>query len=265
MAELDVLLLRFDAPLMSFGGVKVDERGVTEATPGVSLVTGLVANALGYEHRDADRLARLQERLRLAVRRDRAGELCEDFQTVDLGQPSLEPGWTTWHRPAERAGANSRSTHIRRRHYWADAVFTVALALDPPSEDPDLAAIEAALDAPERPLFLGRKPCLPSSRLVLGQVRAASLKEAVTAADLPRKPDWTVGGTPGGRAELRSDAEDGQFTVWWPEGDAPAPAPETGESAPIYDLRDWANQIHTGSRQMHRSVVEITSEVPHDD
>jgi len=239
---LDVLLLRFDAPLMSFGGVRVDERGATEPAPGLSLVTGLLANALGWEHRDAERLERLQERLRLAVRRDRPGVLLEDFQTVDLGQPYMQAGWTTWHQPAQRHGASGHATHIRRRQYWADAVYTVALALDPAAEEPTLADLERALREPERPLFLGRKPCLPASPLVIGRTRAATLKDAVSEAPASRR---TAGGG---------------LAVWWPEDDAPPPSPETGDCQPVYDLRDWANQVHVGRRFVYRSTIDVPEE-----
>jgi CRISPR system Cascade subunit CasD len=245
MAELDVLLLRFDAPLMSFGGVRVDERGVIDEVPGLSLVTGLLANALGWDHGDAGALERLQARLRMAVRRDLAGTLLEDFQTVDLGQPCMEPGWTTRHRPSGRLGASGRGTHIRRRQYWADAVFTVAVALDPAAEEPTATALEKALEQPERPLFLGRKPCLPSRPLLLGRTRSATLKDAVGSAPLARRA--------AGLADRR-------FAVWWPEGDAPAPPPESGDRQPVYDLRDWANQVHVGRRFLHRGSVEIREE-----
>lgn len=242
MAELDVLLLRFDAPLQSFGGVRVDERGVTDEAPGLSLVTGLLANALGWDHGDFEALERLQARLAMAVRRDVAGTLLEDFQTVDLGRPWMEPGWTTRHRAAGRLGASGRGTHIRRRGYWADAVFTVALALDPAAEEPTAGALERALRRPERPLFLGRKPCLPARPLLLGRTRAATLKDAVTAAPLARR----VAGS-GVR----------RLAVWWPEGDAPPPPDAAGDRRPVYDLRDWANQIHTGRRFVYRGTVEI--------
>lgn len=254
MGDLDVLLLRFDAPLMSFGGVRVDERGVTDDAPGLSLLTGLVANALGWDHRDVRLLERLQSRLRFAVRRDRAGELLEDFQTVDLGQPCMEPGWTTWHRPAGRLGASGRGTHIRYRKYWADAVFTLALTLEPASEEPTTETVEKALREPERPLFLGRKPCLPAEPILLGRTRASTLKEAVVAAP----PARLQGAAP------RDAAAGNRLAVWWPEADAPPPAPEDGLRQPVYDLRDWANQVHVGRRFVYRSTVEIPQELSDD-
>ena len=62
------------------------------------MLTGLLANALGWDHRDADSLERLQDRLRFASRLDRAGHPLVDYQTVDLGQDWMRPenaGWTT--------------------------------------------------------------------------------------------------------------------------------------------------------------------------
>ena len=39
---IEVLLLRFDAPLMSFGGPIVDQRGVTRDFPAASMLAGLI-------------------------------------------------------------------------------------------------------------------------------------------------------------------------------------------------------------------------------
>ncbi len=82
-----VLVLRFDAPLQGFGSVAVDDRRPVQEFPALSMLTGLLANALGYEHRDAVRLERLQSRVRYGSRCDRAGRKLSDYQTVDLGQP----------------------------------------------------------------------------------------------------------------------------------------------------------------------------------
>lgn len=40
------LILRFEAPLMAFGGVAVDERLPTSRFPGLSMVCGMIGNAL---------------------------------------------------------------------------------------------------------------------------------------------------------------------------------------------------------------------------
>jgi len=239
MSEREVLLLRLEAPLMSFGGVLVDERGVTEAFPTRSMLTGLLGNALGYDHREAEALGRLQDRLRHAVRCDRPGRLLVDFQTVDLGQPFLAEAWTTRGEAVSRRGGTAATgTHIRRRQYWADAAFTVALALEPATEEPALVHCAAALEEPERPLFLGRKPCLPSRPLALGIVRAKSLHTAIVDAPLSRR------------------AAAGPWPAWWAETGEPAPPKGKGRLVPVSDERDWANQVHTGRRFVWESTIE---------
>ena len=94
---MEILLVRLEALMMSFGAPMVDSRGVIQPYPGLSMLTGLFGNALGLHHRDTDALERLQKRLRYAVRCDRKGTKVRDFQTVDLGQGFLldDRAWTT--------------------------------------------------------------------------------------------------------------------------------------------------------------------------
>lgn len=241
MTERDVLWIRLEAPLMSFGGVRVDERGVTAAFPGQSLVVGLLANAIGYDHREHEKLQRLQDRLRYAVRRDRRGRLVTDFQTADLGQDFLRQAWTTRGEPEGRAGGSAKTgTHIRYRDYWADAVYTVVVTLDPADEEPTVADCASALRSPERPLFIGRKPCLPSAPLLAGQGTATSLAEALKT--VPKAS--------------RGQAEDGHFAVWWPQENEPEPAADQGRLVPVTDERDWQNQIHVGRRFVWETVLK---------
>lgn len=249
-----VLLLRLDAPLMSFGGVVVDQRGGTLSFPTRSMLTGLLANALGYDHRDFDALERLQSRVHYAARLDRGGQRLVDFQTVDLGQDFLRVGWTTWGRPQERRGASGGETHIRYREYLADATYTVALTLRPPEGRPDLDDLAAALRSPERPLYLGRRSCLPASPILLRRTEAPSLLEAVRSAPLdPRsneRPPWR-----------RTAGEETTLRLWW----SPEDGPEDPNSrlVPVTDTRDWANQIHTGRRFLREGSMlrkEVTSE-----
>ncbi len=241
MTEREFLALRFEAPLMSFGGVTVDENNVTDPSPGKSLLTGLLGNALGWRHRDADRLSRLQERLRMAVRRDRRGKPLVDYQTVDLGQDFMRQGWTTRGVPEGREGGSAKTgTHIRFRHYWADAVFTVVFTLEPESDAPAIADCASALAEPERPLFLGRKACLPAVPVVLATVRAASLRAALSQiAPAPRH-----------------EPEDGGYAAWWPCEGEPAPPAGRGLQVPVTDERDWSNQIHAGRRFVWQGRIE---------
>jgi CRISPR system Cascade subunit CasD len=216
---------------MSFGGVAVDEHGVTLAFPALSMIAGLLANALGYAHRDALLLQRLQERIRYGARRDREGTPLVDFQTVDLGQEFLTGSWTTRGVPARRGGGTAKEgTHIRYRHFLADAVFTVTVTLEPENEEPDLRTVGLALREPERPLFLGRKVCLPAGPVLVGELEARSVLEALLAAPASR----------------RADA--GDMTAWWPSDGEHAPAEGKGREIVVADERDWKNQVHVGRR-----------------
>ncbi|MGK9517924.1 hypothetical protein O6467_24530, partial [Salmonella enterica subsp. enterica] len=84
----------------------------------------------------------------------------------------LDTGWTTRGRREDRKGGTAATgTHQRWRDHWANGVATVAMALDGDGE-PTLDALETALRAPARPLFIGRKPCLPAAPLLIGRREA---------------------------------------------------------------------------------------------
>ena len=49
------LILRLDAPLVSFGGEAIDHYGVIRPFPAKSMIAGLIGNALGFERYEADK------------------------------------------------------------------------------------------------------------------------------------------------------------------------------------------------------------------
>lgn len=228
-----VLVLRIDAPLVSFGGPAVDQHGFVQKYPALSMLTGLMANALGWEHRDHERLIALQDRLRFAARVDRPGDALVDYQTVDLGQSWMLPeqaGWTTQGHLAERRGASGEATHQRWRHYRADSVHTVVVTLvgdDAPTVDD----VAAALREPARPLFLGRKSCLPSAPILLEVRESQSL--ATCLGEVPRA----------GRAISGPLA-----AVWWADDSGANTGPT--RVLPVSDERDWRSRVHMGRRFM---------------
>ena len=211
------MLLRLEAPLMSFGAEAVDAYGVVADFPARSAITGLIGNALGWDRSDGDRLDALQRRLVMGSVRQREGQRIQDFQTAQLGKD--DAGWTTRGRPEGRAGGADtyRSPHIRYRDADADVLVLVALRLDPLDEVPDLSAIAAALDQPERPLFIGRKPFLPSGRIFAGWAEAHSVHAALEIGC----------GSIGGRAQ-------------WPAGEG------EGFTAELTDSREWRTGVHAG-------------------
>ena len=230
------LVLVLEAPLMSFGGAAVDNFGVIDDFPALSMLTGLLGNALGYRHGDRDRLDRLQDRLVFAARRDREGASprLRDFQTAHLG--SNDFGWTTRGKPEGRDGGAGtyKGPHLRYRDYGVDLRVTVALRLDPAEEAPDLDDLAGALDRPARPLFIGRKPCLPADRLFHG---------------------WAEGDTAlGALATVPGDGGGAGLRVQWPEREGHPQVPVHRRFRRT-DRRNWVSGLHGGDRPVCEGVI----------
>lgn len=240
---MDCLLLRFDAPLMSFGSVMVDQFNPIDRFPGRSMLTGLISNALGFDHGDTKMLADLQQRIRHACRWDIEPELLVDYQTVDLGQDFMQgTGWTTrGHREDRGTGDATSGTHQRWRHYWANGCATVAMTLAAPAagatEAVALEDVEAALRAPARPLFIGRKTCIPASPILLGRRTVDTMRRALVNEPLVRSAG-------------RPTPE--QVLACWP--------PEEGEGAGsvlLDDVRDWESNVHRGRQRYATGFLEV--------
>lgn len=141
---MSTLLLRLAAPLQAWGTESRFNTRQTGTVPSKSGVIGLLAAALGLK-RDAD-LTELRE-MRFGVRTDQSGVLLRDFHMVHYQKKSKEIADVTY------------------RYYLSDAVFLVGLE----SENVRLLnTLEAALNAPAYPLFLGRRACPPTLPMILG-------------------------------------------------------------------------------------------------
>ncbi len=249
---MQALILHLEAPLMSFGSPQVDQIGPTGRFPTISQITGLLANALGYAHGDFDRLQALQVRLSIASALVREGEELQDYQTVDLGQAHLRnPAWTTRGRTEHRAGGPDAryGTHIRFRRYRADASGLSAVALTPAKEVPMLSQVGDALMMPARPLFIGRKPCLPSTRLFVGVIADAnSLTDALTRVPSTFPDRWSEIAASDGLTEVMAE---------WPIVDRDLSPEARQVTHRVIDRRDWRNQLHGGERVVARGKLVL--------
>lgn len=229
------LILNLESPLMAFGGETIDNLGVIRWFPAASMLTGLFANALGWRRTERERHQRLQDRLIFAARIDRepaGGVRMTDFQTAQLG--ASDRGWTTRGQPEGRAGgANTYDApHLRYRNYFADMRVTVALRLQPEAEAPTLGDLSNALQEPARPLFIGRKPCLPTASLCgdfsEGDTALAAL--LATAID-------------------DSDSGQGSVKLLWPRGEG-VDGIAANRTYMLTDQRNWGSGLHGGGRQV---------------
>ena len=237
------LIVNLEAPLMAFGGETIDNYGVIRRCPSASMLTGLFANALGWRRVDRELHQRLQDRLVFAVRieREPRGGLqlrMRDFQTARLAHS--DRGWTTRGQPEGRGGGARTydAPHLRYRDYFADMRVCVALRLEPSDEWPSLDNLAEALDEPARPLFIGRKPCLPSVPLF------GCFSEGDTALDALMATPIEI--PIGSESEL--EREDSELVhLFWPQGEG-VDRVNPNRKYMITDQRNWVSGLHGGGR-----------------
>lgn len=240
------LLIRLSSPLIAFGGETIDNFGVIRDFPALSMVTGLIANALGWDRGDDVLHNDLQARLRVGSRIERVKSKICDYQTAELFED--DGGWTTCGVPEGRAKSPSYTangdgrkalTLQRYRDYHADLVALVALRLVPAVGCPTLLDIAQALDRPKRPLFIGRKPCLPTHRLVVGHVEADNILGALLQAPSP------------------TDAI--QLRAQWPDGEGTLTGDRTLD---VCDERNWTSGLHGGWRPVREGFINTAGAQP---
>jgi CRISPR system Cascade subunit CasD len=240
----DLLLLRLEGPLQAWGDVAFDPVRPTRAFPSRSGLAGLLASALGWTYRDADRTTALQDSLHLAVREDRPSQRLRDYQTVDLGRPGMQQSWTRWGVEG-RGGQFSTGTHQLFKDYLADGALLVALALAE-SAPVGTEALEAALRHPARPLFLGRKGCPPAMPIWAGR----------RAADTPYELLCRQPVDPHNRA-LLDRAGIRELRCWYEPGQGPPH--ELSQETTVWDRRDFAAQRFGGFRTVVEGRIPVTT------
>lgn len=174
MGGLATLVLRLAGPMQAWGTEARWEVRDAGSEPSKSGVVGLLAAALGRSRTESvDDLAHL----RMGVRIEREGILKKDYQTA---------------KDVALATDKKSGDVVSTRYYLADAEFLVALE---GSQDL-LEHLQAALDAPVFPLFLGRKSFLPSSLVNLPDslYRSESVQQVLRAR--PWVPSLGKGGPP---------------------------------------------------------------------
>ncbi len=225
--------LRLEAPMASFGGEAIDNRGVIRNFPAQSMVTGLFANALGWTRWMRTEHQRLQERVVFGAVHDVDPDTLRmtDYQTAKLSK--ADRGWSTRGGPLGRAGGPKTyvGSHQRWREYHSDLRMSLVARLNPEGEEPTMETLAAAMQRPARPLFIGRKPCLPTVTMFRGWVHG---------------PDVV--------AVLRDVAPSGVLCeALWPGAER---AGEPDLSTPITDERNWMSGLHGGARLVCRGRLE---------
>ena len=149
-----------------------------------------------------------------------------DFQSAAI--TNRDQGWTTRGRPEGRGGG-TYNNWLRYRDYYADMRVTVAMRLESADDTPTLDELSAALQEPKRPLFIGRKPCLPSVPLFGGFAEGATALAALL------------------QVPLAGDADG--IRMQWPRGEEVDDVKSDREYPHmITDQRNWQSGLHGGGR-----------------
>ena len=252
------IILNLESPLMAFGGEKIDNLGVTRRFPAASMLTGIFANALGWRDIEREKLQNLQDRLVFAARIERepaGGVSMTDYQTtqmadtIDMYNKGWVVGWTTRGVPDRRKGSlgskgSGPFTHQGWRDYFADMRVCVALRLRDTDviDAPVLEELANALQYPKRPLFIGRKACLPVAYLYGGCSEGRTSLNALL--DLPLQ-------TP-------SEAPQRIALLWGNENGMQVQSNDVKVSRSYYltDERNWLSGVHSGSRLVHEGIAD---------
>ena len=208
---MKTLLLRFAAPLQSWGDEsKYDIRG-TRNEPTKSGIIGMIAAAMGLR-RDSDEIVEMSAKLRVGIRVDQPGTVLRDFHTALS--------------PAYGSGGNLRyekngklimkeDPFVTKRYYLCDARFLVGIEC---KEDEYIQTVAEALSAPVFSLFLGRRSCPPSLPICLG-IRDCSLDVAIKETEWIAA-DWFMEKYGTIRARIILETEQGQV-AWHTQMDQP--------------------------------------------
>lgn len=181
------LVLRLEGPMQSWSPSSRFTTRTAGSFPTQSAIFGILASAMGYERDNSEGLKRL-EGLATAVRIDQAGTVMRDYHTVEIEK---ERKAVEAKNGQKKIDFKKEQKKITNRMYLQDAKFVVLLYC-PDGEDRILDDLAIALKSPENPIFLGRKTCVPSQRVLWGMRISESLVDVL--ADIPYLGDKRYAG-----------------------------------------------------------------------
>lgn len=252
-----ILLLRLEGPLQSWGIRSRWDVRDTQTEPTKSGIVGLLGCALGYPMGDMRLETELDAGFRFGVRVESPGTILQDYQTITDFLPTAAGEYKARDEKRKKTLAAMRAdpdaipaTIISPRFYLEDAAFLVAL-----EERPGFAGLAQrsadALKSPVWPLFLGRKACIPTRPIF---ERLTEEYERLEDALNAHPWSWLQG-----RGEMRKATEKRRLPIFWePEGN--------GFGQPGTTTRQDAVRINParqyGFRMQCRGAVEISGLLP---
>lgn len=219
------LHIRLYAPFAAFGGNIIDVYGYTRDFPSKSMLTGMFANALGWTRTMYEEHQALQHRIVYGAIREHEPGVITDYQTAKLDKG--DKAWTTGVVAQRDGGPDSyKGSHQRWRDYHTDLKVSVVVRLEQGQENPTLEELSEALNRPARPIFIGRKSCLPAAPVCGGIFDADSIISAL---------------------QLVAPKDAKNLRAMWPESEGRHDADVVTN---ITDERNWISGLHGGTRMV---------------
>lgn len=152
-------------PLQSWGERSRWDSRDTATMPTKSGILGLIGCCMGIQ-RGSQRLQEMDQKLHIAVRADRSGQIMTDFHTVQApkGQKMLNA-----------QGKPRGETIITPRQYLQEAIFSVLIW----GEESMMEQVMESMLHPVWAPYLGRKSCVPSIPILPRIMEAESVDEAI--------------------------------------------------------------------------------------
>ncbi|HHC08393.1 MAG TPA: type I-E CRISPR-associated protein Cas5/CasD [Actinobacteria bacterium] len=182
------LTFRIDAPLQSWGLSGRFSHKDTAREPTKSGIVGLIANAMGRDR--SDPIGDLAS-VAVSVRVESEPRTVDDYRTVGSGNADAllrlhghDPDDGYFAPAAGERGARKKTPIVIHAHHLIDGAYLVALHGEPEL----LHRIATALDAPRRPVYLGRRgffPVAPFEPAIVPHSAAATLRSTPW-----RPPAW---------------------------------------------------------------------------
>lgn len=206
-APFEFLVFQLNAPLASFGN-SMGLRRTTDTHPRQSVITGLLAAALGIEHGQDAEFKALAQAYRMGVAELSAPRVMTDYHTVSAPvgryyehahvrtkKESRAQTRIEQFRAIEgvlAAGGKYQNTMETRRDYLQNGKWLVAVQADPAV----LQALASALQHPAFTLSLGRKSCVLAAYTAPVVVQEPSIEAAMRAWARVVDPRLSLEGVP---------------------------------------------------------------------
>ncbi len=174
-----------------------------------------------------------------------------DYQNAHLGSYKMSKRpWTSLWTLEERTSGDIKAIHQTERYYWSDGVLTAVLLFERREWAEECAQ---ATRQPARPLFYGRKCCIPAAPLWRAAIEAPDVTAALLRVPVAEVDARRCGLGDATQVTLEADVPDDGALGERPCSYCDVPAG-----------MDMRNRVHVGLERRRRVVLPFLVDVSSD-